>query len=250
MDEVFKIGLIGYPVSHSASPQIFGEIFKNNHITKGSYHLYPIETLDNIISFVLEHPNLIGFNVTVPHKQNILPYLTSISEHAQKIGAVNTVKIIRKNSGISLEGHNTDYYGFEASMLNLPKRPNQAMILGDGGAAKAVKAVLTDMQIPYLSVSRNPNSDQLSYEDLNDHDWQENTLIVQTTPVGMFPNVHDTLNLPYQFLPNSTMAIELIYNPKQSLFLKKIKAIGCFCMNGELMLQKQAEIAWKIFKHS
>ena len=250
MDEVFEIGLIGYPVSHSASPQIFGEIFKNNHITNGSYHLYPIENLENIISFVHEHPNLIGFNVTVPHKQNILPYLTSISEHAQKIGAVNTVKIVRKNSGISLEGHNTDYYGFEASMLNLPKRPNQAIILGDGGAAKAVKAVLTDMQIPFLSVSRNPKLNQLSYPDLDDFNWQENTLLVQTTPVGMFPNVHETLNLPYQLIPNSTIAIDLIYNPKQTLFLKKLNDNGCFCMNGDFMLQKQAEMAWEIFYNS
>ena len=250
MDEAFEIGLIGYPVSHSASPLIFDEIFKKNHITNWSYNLYPMETVENIVSFVQEHPNLIGFNVTVPHKQKIIPYLNSVSGHAQKIGAVNTVKIIRKNSGISLEGHNTDYYGFEASMLILPKRPNQAMILGDGGAAKAVKAVLTDMQIPYLSVSRNPKLNQLSYPDLNHFNWQENTLLVQTTSVGMFPNIENVLNLPYQSIPNSTMAIELIYNPKQTLFLKKIKAIGCFCMNGELMLQKQAEIAWKIFKHS
>lgn len=250
MDEVFEIGLIGYPVSHSASPQIFGEIFKNNHITNGSYKLYPVATLDNIVSFVRDNPKLIGFNVTVPHKQNILPYLTSISEHAQKIGAVNTVKIVRNDSGISLEGHNTDYYGFEASMLKLPQRPNQAIILGDGGAAKAIKAVLTDMQIPYLSVSRTPKLNQLSYQDLINFNWQENTLLVQTTPVGMFPNVENTLNLPFQTMPNSIMAIELIYNPKQTLFLKNLLSRNCFCMNGDLMLQKQAEMAWEIFYNS
>jgi shikimate dehydrogenase len=122
--------------------------------------------------------------------------------------------------------------------------------LGDGGAAKAAKAVLTDMQIPFLSVSRIPKSGQLSYEDLNDHKWQEKTLIVQTTPVGMFPNIEDLLNLPYQSIPNSTMAIELIYNPKQTLFLKSLTAKNCFSMNGELMLQKQAEMAWEIFYNS
>lgn len=250
MDEVFEIGLIGYPVSHSKSPLIFDEIFKKNQISNGSYNLYPMETVENIVSFVHEHSTLIGFNVTVPHKQNIIPYLNSISEHAKKIGAVNTVKIVRNDDGLFLEGHNTDYFGFEASLLNLPRLPKQAIILGDGGSAKAVKAVLSDRHIPYLSVSRSPKSDQLSYEDLNVHDWQENTLIVQTTPVGMFPNFEDTLNLPYQLIPNSTMAIELIYNPKQTLFLKKLMANHCYGMNGELMLQKQAEKAWEIFYHS
>jgi shikimate dehydrogenase len=250
MDEVFEIGLIGYPVSHSSSPLIFDEIFKKNQISNGSYNLYPMETVENIVSFIQEHPNLIGFNVTVPHKQNIIPYLNSVSEHAKKIGAVNTIKIIRNDDGLFLEGHNTDYFGFEASLLKLSTLPNQAIILGDGGSAQAVKAVLSDRHIPYLSVSRNPKSGQLSYEDLNDHKWQEKTLIVQTTPVGMFPNIEDLLNLPYQSIPNSTMAIELIYNPKQTLFLKSLTAKNCFCMNGELMLQKQAEMSWEIFIQS
>jgi shikimate dehydrogenase len=250
MDEVFEIGLIGYPVSHSASPLIFDGIFKKNQILNGSYNLYPMETVENIVPFVQDHPNLIGFNVTVPHKQNIIPYLNSVSEHAKKIGAVNTVKIIRNDDGLFLEGHNTDYFGFEASLLKLSTLPKQAIILGDGGSAQAVKAVLSDRHIPYLSVSRIPKSGQLSYEDLNDHKWQEKTLIVQTTPVGMFPNVHDTLSLPYQLIPNSTIAIDLIYNPKQTLFLKKLKDNGCFCMNGDFMLQKQAEMAWEIFYNS
>ena len=250
MDEVFEIRLIGYPVSHSKSPLIFDEIFKKNHISNGSYNLYPMETVDNIVSFVHEHSTLIGFNVTVPHKQTIIPYLNSISEHAKKIGAVNTVKIVRNDDGLFLEGHNTDYFGFEASLLNLPRLPKQAIILGDGGSAKAVKAVLSDRHIPFLSVSRTPKQDQLSYENLIQQDWQEDTLIVQTTPVGMFPNIENSLNLPYHLIPNSTMVIDLIYNPKQTLFLKKIMANNCYCMNGEIMLQKQAEKAWEIFYHS
>ena len=164
MDEGFEIGLVGFPVSHSASPLIFEEIFKQNQISNGSYNLFLMETVENIASFIHEHPKLIGFNVTVPHKQNIIPHLNSISEHAKKIGAVNTVKIIRKDAEIFLEGHNTDYFGFEASLLNLPKWPKTAIILGDGGSAKAVRAVLTERHIPFLSVSRSPKQDQVSYE--------------------------------------------------------------------------------------
>ena len=247
MDEIFQIGLIGFPVEHSNSPKIFQQFFDQLNLSNWEYQLFPTETLTHIESFLSNHPRLIGFNVTIPHKITIFPFLSQISPEAKSIGAVNTVKILRENDRIYLEGHNTDYFGFEESLKKLPRKPNSALILGDGGAAKSVKAVLKDYKIPFLSVSRNPSETQLNYSDLENLDWNSTDLLIQTTPLGMWPKVDQLPNLPYHLIASKTMAIDLIYNPKQTLFLKKLESQNCFCLNGELMLQKQAEKAWEIF---
>ena len=250
MDEFFQIGLIGFPVAHSASPKIFENFFAQNQLKNWEYKLFELENLDQLDHLIIRNPNLIGFNVTVPHKINILPFLKFISPEAQAIGAVNTVKVIRNDDAYFLEGHNTDFFGFEETMKTLPRKPCSAIILGDGGSAKSVKAVFNKHKISYLSVSRNPVENQISYSDLEKIDWLTTDLIVQTTPLGMWPEVDKLPNLPYHLIETKTMVIDLIYNPKHTLFLKKIEAKNCFCINGDLMLQKQAEKAWDIFYHS
>ncbi len=250
MDEKILIGLIGYPVSHSASPQIFQRIFDNLNLSNWEYQLFPMEHLMALDKFIEEQPTLVGFNVTVPHKINILSHLKSLSPQAQAIGAVNTVKITRNAGSFTLEGHNTDYFGFEETLKMLPRKPKSCIILGDGGAARAVKAVFTDYKIDFKTVSRTPKNGQISYESLDSLNWNEVDLIVNTTPLGMHPNVEFMPYLPIKLIGSQTMAIDLIYNPKQTLFLKNLELNGCFCVNGELMLQKQAEKAWEIFYHT
>lgn len=250
MDEKILIGLIGYPVSHSASPQIFECFFDSLNLSNWEYQLFPLEDLLALETLIEQHPNLVGFNVTVPHKINILSHLKTISPQARAIGAVNAVKVTRNGGSFTLEGHNTDYFGFEETLKTLPRRPNSCIILGDGGAAQAVKAVFTQNRIAFKTVSRTPIMGQHSYESLDSLNWNEIDLIVNTTPVGMHPDNESMPDLPIKLIGSKTMAIDLIYNPKQTLFLKNLELNGCFCVNGELMLQKQAEKAWEIFYHS
>ena len=250
MDEFFQIGLIGFPVSHSASPKIFEKFFEQNQLKNWEYKLFELENLEQLDHLIIDNPNLIGFNVTVPHKINILPYLTSISPEAAAIGAVNTVKISRTDKGYFLEGHNTDYFGFEETLNLLPSIPKTAIILGNGGSAKSVKAVLLNRNIQFDVVSRRKDGSQFSYEELDRIDWNEIDLLINTTPVGMYPNVEKYLTIPYMKIGKKTMAIDLIYNPQETLFLKKLKSQGCICFNGSYMLQKQADKAWAIFNQT
>ncbi len=250
MDEIFQIGLIGFPVNHSASPKIFQHFFEQQGLKNWEYKLFEIENLEQLDHLIRNNQNLIGFNVTVPHKINILQYLTSISLEAKAIGAVNTVKISRTEDGYFLEGHNTDYFGFEETLHLLPKVPQTAIILGNGGSAKSVKAVLKNAKIQFNEVSRTPIENQYSYDELNQIDWNNVDLIINTTPIGMYPNTEKCISIPYSEIPKKTMAIDLIYNPEETVFLKQLKAQGCYCKNGSYMLQKQAEKAWNIFYHS
>lgn len=250
MGQDFQIGLIGKPVAHSQSPKIFQKFFDNENLPNWNYNLFQLSNIDEIRGLLNSNPNFVGFNVTVPFKQAIIPYLNSISDAAREMNAVNTVKVIRENGDIFLEGHNTDYFGFLETTKELPSIPQKAIILGTGGSANAVKAVLNNIGIPFISVSRNPTANQIPYGSLLDLTFNEPTLIVQTTPVGMYPNVEVSPIFPFQNLNQNVMAIDLIYNPEETLFLKQFKNYGCFCLNGSLMLQKQAEMAWTIFKNN
>ena len=250
MGQKFQLGLIGNPVAHSQSPKIFQEFFDNETLPNWNYHLFQLSNIDELSRLIISNPNLLGFNVTVPFKQAIIPFLHSISDAAKAMNAVNTVKVIRNNGDIFLEGHNTDYFGFLETTNELPSKPQKAIILGNGGSANAVKAVLKDIEIPFITVSRNPAIGQISYGSLLDLTFNEPTLIVQTTPVGMSPKVDVSPVFPFQNLNKNVVAIDLIYNPKETLFLKQFKNHGCFCLNGSLMLQKQAEMAWTIFKNN
>jgi shikimate dehydrogenase len=237
----FLLGLIGNPVEHSRSPQIFSRFFSSEGYLHGQYSLIPLSEIKEITPLIHSHPDLIGFNVTIPFKSDIIPLLTHISPQAKAIGAVNTVKIERIDNQTQLYGHNTDYFGFEGSLNLLPQKPKQAIIIGTGGSSKAVSAVLTAHEIPFIYVSRSMGLT------LPDQHFTE-TLLVNCTPVGMWPNI-DASPLPSltQF-DSSCSLIDLVYNPEQTLIMQQCEKKGIFAMNGKLMLEIQAEKAWHIFK--
>jgi shikimate dehydrogenase len=237
----FLLGLIGNPVEHSRSPQIFSDFFSSEGYLHGQYSLFPLDHINAVTSLIHSQSNLIGFNVTIPFKTDIIPLLTHISPQARAIGAVNTVKITRSDDGFELFGHNTDYFGFDETLSLLPQKPKQAVIIGTGGSSKAVSAVLTTHEIPFIYVSRSMGLT------LPDQHFTQ-TLLVNCTPVGMWPNI-DASPLPSlaQF-DSSCSLIDLVYNPEQTLIMQQCEKNGIFAMNGKLMLEIQAEKAWHIFK--
>lgn len=235
------LGLIGNPVEHSRSPEIFQRFFASEGYFHAKYSLFPLDNINQVASLIDTHPDLIGFNVTIPFKTDIIPLLTHISPQAKAIGAVNTVKINRTEQGIELIGHNTDYFGFEETLNSLPQKPKQAVIIGTGGSSKAVSAVLTAYEIPFIYVSKSMGLN------LPDQPFTE-TLLVNCTPVGMWPKV-DASPLHSLNNFNSTCAlIDLIYKPSITVLMAMAQAHGIKTLNGHQMLQTQAEKAWEIFK--
>lgn len=238
----FLLGLIGNPVEHSRSPQIFSDFFSSEGYLHGQYSLFPLDHINEVTSLIHSQSNLIGFNVTIPFKSEIIPLLTHISPQANAIGAVNTVKITRSDDGFELFGHNTDYFGFEETLNSLPQKPKQAVIIGTGGSSKAVSAVLTTHEIPFIFVSR---SMALTLPDQHFTD----TLLVNCTPVGMWPN-KDASPLPsLRNFDSSCTLIDLIYNPTTTELMAMAQAYGIKSINGQTMLKVQAEKAWEIFKN-
>jgi shikimate dehydrogenase len=240
-------GLIGYPLSHSFSSSYFANKFKTEGIEDCEYQLFPIKHISEIKELIEKNDNLDGFNVTIPYKKEIIPYLTRIDSVASEVGAVNTVKIIRKNGIIELYGFNTDIIGFENSIKPLLNGRNKAFILGTGGAAMAVQYVLNRLHISSLIVSRNTGYDKIGYDQLSTKLLNEYSIIINTTPVGMFPNIADAPVFPYLELNSNHLLYDLIYNPTLTLFLRNGIQQGCSIKNGLEMLQIQAEEAWKIW---
>jgi shikimate dehydrogenase len=188
-------------------------------------------------------PDLCGFNVTIPYKEQIIPFLDDLDSPAKTIGAVNTVVV--KNG--RLIGYNTDFEGFKSSLLPfLPKRPIKALILGTGGASKAVAYALRTLNIPYLFISRNPDKG-LTYQSLSKEIMAEYSLVINTTPIGMFPNIDQFPDIPYPFLTSQHLLYDLVYNPALTTFLKKGQMQGAQILNGLKMLELQAEKAWEIW---
>lgn len=244
-----KLGLIGYPVGHSYSKKFFGEKFDKEHITDWDYELYPIEKIERLKSFLKEHPELVGFNVTVPYKVAVMNYLDEIDPEALIIGSVNTVKMIEEGHHKKLKGYNTDVYGFEKSIKPLlPPGPCRALILGTGGSARAVKFVLRNLNIPYTSVSRHRHDTRIQYEDINESTIREHNIIINTTPVGMFPDVEAYPNIPYQYIGPNHLLFDLIYNPEETVFLKKGREQGAKTKNGLEMLLLQSDKCWEIWR--
>jgi len=190
-------------------------------------------------------PNLRGLNVTVPHKQNVIPYLDEIEAEAQKIGAVNVIKL---ENGQAI-GYNSDYQGFMQSLQKFyPTHSSlQALVLGNGGAAKAVMAALENLNIIYKLVSRTPQAGQLHYQDLTEEVLVSHTLIINTTPLGTYPQVDTCPDIPYKFLSENHYLFDLVYNPAETLFLRKGREAGAQTKNGYEMLVLQAEISWQIW---
>jgi len=242
-------GLIGYPLTHSFSAQYFNEKFYKENIPDCSYELFPLQDISELKYLVQSHSHLKGLNITIPYKEDILPLLSYIDETAKQIGAVNTVKIIDTTNFI-LHGFNTDVFGFEESIKPyLKKNHKKALILGTGGASKAVTFVLKKLGITYSFVSRNHSNIQntCTYSEVNEETIHNHQIIINTTPVGMFPNISQMPDIPYQFLTKEHFLYDLIYNPKETLFLKEgIKKETTVC-NGEKMLYLQAEKSWQIW---
>jgi len=242
-------GLIGYPLSHSFSAQYFAKKFASENITDTDYRLFPLEQISEIQSLITLHADLQGFNVTIPHKVAILPYLDHITKEAEVVGAVNCVKIERGESGVKLTGYNTDIYGFRESLVPVLKPyHNKALILGTGGAAKAVCYTLNKLGIDHTLVSRSGReADILEYSQLTESIISENQLIINTTPVGMYPDTGVYPDIPYHYLSKRHLLYDLIYNPAETKFLLKGREAGATVMNGLPMLELQAEKSWEIW---
>ena len=237
-------GLIGNPLTHSFSKNYFTEKFKKEGIEDCRYENFQLPDINHLPTIIAENPDLRGFNVTIPYKESILPFLAESSELVKQIRACNCVKILQRK----LIGHNTDIGAFEKSLLNKLDHSHQnALILGTGGAAKAVEFVLRKLGIHYRHVSRYPSAKNLSYEQLTAHLIEKNTLIINTTPLGMYPRVTEAPPLPYHLLNQSHFLFDLIYNPPKTLFLKKGEEHGATIQNGYDMLVNQAEESWKIW---
>lgn len=243
-------GLIGYPLSHSFSKKYFTEKFAREGIEQSRYELFPLSSINELPELLLKHPNLRGLNVTIPYKQSVIPYLHEIAEEAQAIGAVNVVKI----SNSKLKGFNSDAYGFEKSLTNLlAEKPSistdlQALILGTGGASKAIHYVLDKMNITHRYVSRTKLDGGFTYEEITPAILGEYRVVINCTPLGTYPNEDTFPMLPYQAVTERHYFYDLVYNPAETLFLKKGKVKGASTMNGLPMLHLQAERSWEIWR--
>lgn len=240
-----KFGLIGFPLTHSFSKKYFTQKFQNEHIPDAVYDLYELPELKELPALISQNPELKGLSVTIPHKKKVIPFLNELNETAAKIGAVNTIKI----SEGKLKGYNTDVIGFRESLKKfLPQNfRSRALILGTGGAAQAVKAALQELQIPFQSVSRNPDSGNLTYENLTPEIIEMHQLIINTTPLGTFPKVETCPPIPYGFLTPQHFLFDLVYNPEETIFMKNGRERGAKTQNGYEMLVLQAEAAWQIW---
>lgn len=243
-------GLIGYPLSHSFSKRYFSEKFEKEAICGCYYELFPLESIDQFPGLVQAYPNLRGLNVTIPYKQAVLPYLDYLDAGARAVGAVNTIRLREGR----LEGFNTDVTGFERSLREwlaaLGRAPRGALVLGTGGAARAVVYVLARMEIGYRLVSRRPAAGQLGYRQLDAAVLDRYPLLINTTPLGMAPRTDTRPELPYDQLGPEQLLYDLVYNPQKTLFLAAGESRGCATINGLKMLHLQAEAAWDIWNLS
>ncbi len=242
-------GLIGFPLSHSFSKRFFTAFFERECID-AAYLNFEIPDLDMLTDVLQANPDLIGFNVTIPFKEAIIPYLDGCDPRAGAINAVNTVKIERSEGIIRLKGYNTDLIGFRNSILPLLQpHHTKALVLGTGGASKAIVATLNDLSISTQLVSREakPGS-SLTYPQLTKQLLEDCTVVVNTTPVGTFPKVDGYPDVPYEFLSNRHLLYDLVYNPAVTQFLQKGAERGAIIKNGLEMLELQAMAAWKIWQ--
>lgn len=241
-------GLVGYPLEHSFSKKYFTEKFDKENITDCKFELFSIENINKINAIINLNPELRGFSVTIPYKEQIIPFLTDLDISASEIGAVNSVKAIRQNNDIQLIGYNTDTFGFTESLKPLLTNFNScALILGTGGAAKAVEYSLKNLKIEYKFVSRSKNTKVLTYSDLTENVISSHKLIINSTPLGMFPKVENCPDIPYNAVTKNHILFDLTYNPEITTFLKKGLEKNATIKNGLEMLHIQAEKSWKIW---
>lgn len=245
-----RFGLIGYPLKNSFSQDYFNNKFRQLELKDHVYQNFPVETPEAIKELLVQFPDVKGFNVTIPHKQTIIPFLNELDESAVATGAVNCIRVSEINGTHFLKGFNTDIYGFEQSLLPLLKPWHlQALVLGTGGAAKAVQYVLKRLGITYHTVSRDAEKG-FTYDDLDKHMIRAHQVLINCTPVGMYPNEGDAPLLPYEFVTHKHLAYDLIYLPAETTFLQRCEQQQAIIKNGLEMLHLQADKAWEIWKRN
>ena len=246
MKRVF--GLIGYPLSHSFSRKFFTEKFSNEAID-AEYLNFELENISQLPHVIAAHPDLKGLNVTIPYKEQVIKFLDYTDEAAAQIHAVNTIRIHRSGHHVSLQGYNTDIEGFQESIKPLiQKHHHKAMVLGTGGASKAVVKALSNLGIDSILISRNPeDKEDLSYSDLDEDVMDNYKIIVNTTPIGAYPNIEGCPEIPFELITQKHLLFDLVYNPEVTEFLKLGKQRGAVIKNGLEMLHIQALASWKIW---
>ena len=243
-----QFGLIGFPLSHSFSRKFFTDKFLNEQI-EAEYLNFEIENISDLVHLIQIHPDLEGINVTIPYKELVIPYLDQIDDSAAQIKAVNTIKILRSGRKISLYGYNTDIHGFEQSIKPiLQQQHRKALVLGTGGASKAVLKALENLGIAAIKVSRNPeDKGEISYGDLDQDVMTNYKVIVNTTPIGTYPNTDGCPAIPFEYVTSSHLLFDLVYNPEVTTFLRLGQEKGAIIKNGLEMLHLQALAAWEIW---
>jgi shikimate dehydrogenase len=243
-----KYGLIGYPLTHSFSKRFFTEKFEKEN-TDAVYENFEIDSISLFPEVIKNNPEAVGLNVTIPYKEQVIPYLNELDEAAEKVGAVNTVKINRTNQGAWLKGFNTDTYGFETSLKPFLKPYHtKALILGTGGASKAIKFVLNKLEIDYISASIEELKDkEIRYEHIDEKLMNERLLIINATPLGTYPKTETFAPIPYEYINEKHLLFDLVYNPEETVFMKKGKEQGATVKNGYEMLLQQALKSYEIW---
>lgn len=237
-------GLIGKNINYSYSELFFKNKFKKENIKNAIYKIFDIQNIEIIKDLLYKIPNLYGLNITIPYKEKIMKFITHYSDEVLEIGAVNTIKIISK----TMIGYNTDVYGFEKSFLIKKKKHHKnALILGTGGASKAIAFVLKKLNISYLYVSRYKKKDTITYLDITPDIINNYQIIINCSPIGTYPSINESPAIPYRSLSSIHYMYDLIYNPYETSFLKKGKNMGCTVQNGLKMLHLQANKSWQIW---
>jgi shikimate dehydrogenase len=243
MLEKRKYGLIGKNINYSFSKKYFNDKFLKENITNCSYENYDLQSVKDFKKIIKDNA-IKGFNVTIPYKEEIMEFINKIDPIAKKIGAINTIKIHNKNI---IEGYNTDYIGFVISLKNLITNQKKALVLGTGGASKAIIFGLSSIGIESTIVSRNKRKGVISYSELNKKVIEENTIIINCTPLGTFPETQKCPKIPFEFLSSNHICYDLIYNPEKTKFLLESEKMGATIINGKKMLENQANESWKIW---
>ena len=244
MTDMKRYGLIGHPLKHSQSRVLFNERFEYEGLDC-RYQNFDLKSIEELHEVMERYPDLCGFNVTIPYKEAIIPFLDEIDPVAKEVGAVNVVKVTEGK----MKGYNSDVYGFEQLLCRaiIGKDIAHALVLGTGGASKAVQYVLKQKGIPYSTVSRSADRGDLTYDTLTDDILRQNQLIINTTPLGMAPQVDNFPDIHYQALGNKHILIDLIYNPKETSFMELGRSWGAKAYNGMQMFEEQAKKTWEIF---
>ena len=243
-----EFGIIGKTLAHSFSKKYFEEKFKQENISDCIFNEYSLNNIEEITELIKNKPNLKGFSVTIPYKEAIISYLDDMDDIVKEIGACNSVKV---DNG-KLIGYNTDVTGFLESFMSMYEvQYFNAIILGNGGASKAVKYALEQLSIDSLIVARNPkNNDEISWNNLTPEHFKEANIVINTTPLGTFPNINEYPDIPYSEFSEHFLAFDLIYNPEETIFLKNAREQRSKTINGYYMLEIQAEKSWEIWNHN